>query len=196
LQLPRRRRWRQATASVRVTRRPSCPTLTRTRSAPIAGKRRARRGAPLAKDHAGAVLAACGPHEQGALHGRMVAPSAGAGLARLSGGDQTAVRATSPALGRVDTDAPQWSRSRDGVEEVSPSCRLHLGLGLSAGASDLACGRSTAQLSRSAALRDALLPRDHRQRTVGCPRAGTATCTRRTRACDVTSRCGSVLCTT
>jgi hypothetical protein len=84
--------------------------------------------APRAEDHASAVLAARGPPEQGSLHGRMAAPGAGAGLARLSGGDHTAVRATSPARGRVDADAPQWRRSRDGVEEVSPSCRLHPGV--------------------------------------------------------------------
>ena len=39
--------------------------------------------------------------------------------------NQTAVCAAPAALGRVDADAPQWSRGRDGVEEVSPSSRLH-----------------------------------------------------------------------
>ena len=47
------------------------------------------------------------------------------GLAGLSGGDQTAVCPASEADGCVDTGAPQRSCGHDGVEEVSPSGRLH-----------------------------------------------------------------------
>ena len=61
-------------------------------------------------------------------------------LAGLSGSDHTAVFAAPAARGRVDAVAPQRAGGHDGVEEVSPSDRLHSGLGWSAGPPHLQCG--------------------------------------------------------
>ena len=119
----------------------------------------------LPQDHAGAVLSPRDPEDEKARCGPGAPPGTRQGLAGLSSGDHTAVFAAPAARGRVDTVAPQRAGGHDGVEEVSPSCRLHPGRCVSAGPPHLHCRRSAARLPRPPARRQALWARHHRQRT-------------------------------
>ena len=99
-------------------RTPSFLPIACSRCVLMASKPRATRGASFSiPRHSGALLFARDPQTDRTLPGRFAAPSPGSGVACLSGSDQSPIRATAAALGRVGTDLPGGLAGTDGGED-------------------------------------------------------------------------------